>query len=422
MKPKIIFILFIFICFGLSAQNNLNLQQLYIEARQNNPLQKQSDLLLKKKDINNQITKNVFYPKLDFNAQGTYQSDVTEISIPIPGVNMPNMSKDQYRMNINANQLIYDGGMTKALQDVEDIKMHTFISEVEVELYNLYNEVSNTFFGILFIDENQKALDDNIEEIDSRIKTAKSAVENGMLLQNNLDKLFAAKLRLNEKQIELKYDRIALLNILSQFTGIKYENDVEIDMPTGNITNVFEFKRPENLLFEKQKQLIAEQKVILKKSRQPKVFAFGEIGYGKPGYDMFADSFNDYYMLGIKLNWNIYDWSKTKRQNNALSIDQEIINNKEDALNLNLNIAAEKHLVEINKIDKLIQNEEKIVSLQKKILSRTSSQLDYGTITTSEYLSDLNEHSQAVIRLNNLKIRKLRTQIELQIVTGQIRN
>ncbi len=420
MKTKITFLLLSLLSLGLSAQNNLELHKLYSQAKENHPLQKQSDLFQKQNNINNSLIEKNFYPKFDLNAQATFQSDVTEINIPIPSITMPEIKKDQYKINVDASQLIYDGGINKSMQNLENMKTLAQISGVEIEIYSLYAQINNAFFGIMFIDENQKALDENQKEIDKRIETANFAVENGVLIKSKLDKLNAAKLRLNEKNIELEYNRKHLLKTISKLTGVEYSPDIKIIYPVINNYLGDEFLRPEHELFENQKKINAEQINLQQKTRKPKIFAFGQAGYGRPGYNMFADGFDDYYMVGVKLNWNIVDWGQTKQRKEVIAINQEIIENQKLNLNRNLDIATEKHLNELEKIEMLILNETKIVAMQNNILNRTSAKLDNGTITTTEYLSDLNEYSQAVIRLNSLNIRKQKTQIDMQIVTGQI--
>jgi hypothetical protein len=47
-------------------------------------------------------------PKIDLNAQATYQSDVTSLPISLPNVTVNPPNKDQYRA-VDVNQLIYNG-------------------------------------------------------------------------------------------------------------------------------------------------------------------------------------------------------------------------------------------------------------------------------------------------------------------------
>jgi hypothetical protein len=53
-------------------------------------------------------------PKIDLNAQATYQSDVTSLPISLPNVTVNPPNKDQYRATVDV-QLIYNGGLPMPL-------------------------------------------------------------------------------------------------------------------------------------------------------------------------------------------------------------------------------------------------------------------------------------------------------------------
>lgn len=420
MRTKILFLLIICLSVELNAQEKINLFELFGQAKQNHPLQKQADLYQKQTGLNQQALKKNFYPQLNLNGQMSYQSDVTEINIPVPGIALPEIAKDQYKLNLDASQVIYDGGINQSQQKLEELKSLALKTGVDVELYKLYGQVSSAYFGVLLLDENKKAINESLKELNKRIEVAEAAVNNGVLTPNNLDKLKASKLQLEAKKIELKYKRVSLLKSLTQLTGQEYPENMELDYPKENPAQPTQFARPEHQLFDNQKALNQEQIDLQQKARLPKAFAFGQAGYGRPGYNMFTETFGDYYMIGLKLSWNIYDWGQTRDRREALSIEQDIINNKKEAFDLNLKIARDNYLTELEKLDALMLNEAQIVEMQQEILKRTSAELDNGTITSVDYLSDLNSFAQATIRLNSYQVQKLQTQVGLLILTGEI--
>jgi outer membrane protein TolC len=59
-------------------------------------------------------------PKIDLNAQATYQSDVT--SLPISYKYYSKSNKDQYRTTVDVNQLIYNGGLIDATAKIKKRK------------------------------------------------------------------------------------------------------------------------------------------------------------------------------------------------------------------------------------------------------------------------------------------------------------
>ena len=82
----------------LQAQQKLSLTQAYQLAQQNYPLVKQRDLLKQTTGINIDNLSKGFLPQLSVSGQATYQSDVTQVTIPVPGISITPPSKDQYKI------------------------------------------------------------------------------------------------------------------------------------------------------------------------------------------------------------------------------------------------------------------------------------------------------------------------------------
>ena len=99
----------------LPAQSNrtLTIEECYRLARQNYPLVKQRQLISKSKEYSVKNIANGFLPQINFAGQASYQSAVTKIPIKIPGMDVPEISKDQYKVYGEVSQWLYDGGLIK---------------------------------------------------------------------------------------------------------------------------------------------------------------------------------------------------------------------------------------------------------------------------------------------------------------------
>jgi len=99
----------------VKAQSALTIQECYQLARKNYPLIKQRDLITKTKDYTVSNASKGYLPAFSVNGQATYQSAVTTFpfTIPIKGFTLPQYSKDQYKIDGEVDQVIYDGGVIK---------------------------------------------------------------------------------------------------------------------------------------------------------------------------------------------------------------------------------------------------------------------------------------------------------------------
>jgi len=123
---------------------------------------------------------------------------------------------------------------------------------------------------------------------------------------------------------------------------------------------------------------------------------------------MLDNSFQTYYIAGIKLNWNVFDWNSTKKQRESLRVTKEIIDSEQEVFELNTEMEMTQQQSEINKISAFIASDEEIIALRKKILETSRSQLKNGVITASAYVTELTNLFEAE---NNLSTHQIQLQL-----------
>ena len=134
----------------------LSLQKAYELAQQNYPLIKQRDLIRQTSGLSVENLSKGYLPQFSLNAQATYQSAVTEPKITAAGAFIEILTKDQYRVLADVNQLIYDGGAIKQQKNIQQLNEEVEQQKVEVELYKLKERINQVFFGVLYLDEQLK--------------------------------------------------------------------------------------------------------------------------------------------------------------------------------------------------------------------------------------------------------------------------
>ena len=151
-------ITFIFLFFSLYAigQDKLQLTDLYKLLNTNFPLTKQTELLEKQNLLDLEVINTENFPKIEFAAQATYQSDVTQIPIVIPNSTIEPPNKDQYKATISVNQLIYAAGLVKASSEAKTAALKTNLKQVEVNLSAKKAGKSTVFF--YFISTRKKGI------------------------------------------------------------------------------------------------------------------------------------------------------------------------------------------------------------------------------------------------------------------------
>lgn len=399
MKKFSAFILLLF-SVGAFSQENLSLDQCYALAEKNYPLAKQNELLTKQNDLDLEVLKIGKLPKLDFLAQASYQSDVTSLPISVPGVNVEPPNKDQYKTTISLNQLIYDGGLINASITEKSAFLKTQEKQVEVNLYQLKKQVNQFYFSILLLQEKRALLVAKKIQLKTTLKEVKAGIKFGMLLPNSDSVIEAELLKIDQQLTETFLNKNSLTTRLSLLIGIPVSLNISLENPEISINFKTEIVRPELDLFQLQKEKIEASGQFIDTKNTPKLSGFATGGYGNPGLNMLDNSFQTFYIAGIKLNWTVFDWNSTKKQRQSLQLTKEIINSEQEVFELNTAMELTQQQSEINKISAFIESDKKIIILRKKILETSASQLKNGVITASAFITELTNLYEAE---NNLK-------------------
>ncbi len=414
---SIAIVLLLFFYDGVQAQSVVTLDECLENARLNYPLQgnfkyieDQLDLRLKNLNAN-------YYPKLDLNAQATYQNDVPHIESSNLPFEVPMGPKDQYKASVDFQQVIFDAGRTKTAKEAEQISSETQKSNLEVELYKIRSKVIDSYFLILSINEQIDLLNYRVDIINKRLEELNSAIENGMVLSTQADHLQVEALSIEQDKIKMEEGKKAAVRILETLTNKSYSTNDKFEMPISLNSNQI-FIRPEYKYFEDQRQQLSVSQKLSAKDRLPYVAGFGQLGYGNPGFNMLKDEFAPFYMVGIKLKWNIWDWKQSSNTKQYLQIQSNRIDIQQNVFDLNIQMAAENVNSSIAQMQKVMDKDEEIIKLRKRITYTSTSQLKNGTITASDYLNDLNLESVAVLSKQIHQLELIKSQIQLTDLKG----
>ncbi|MEA3495585.1 MAG: TolC family protein [Bacteroidota bacterium] len=427
MRKLVYLLIFSFLSTFLFAQktDTLNLQKCYEFAENNFSLSATEELYKKTNELNIQKANATYLPQFDLNAKATYQSEVTSIDLsglPFP-IDIDAPSQDQYQATFDLSQIIYDGGITKKMKELHNVNMNIDIQKLNIEKFKLKEKINNLFFSILLLNENLELINLLKKDLDEKIKVIESGIKNGVLIASDVYVLQAEIIKVEQNEIEIKSKLKNLRDALSEITSLEItENTVFEEKNTKNNflqnENYEITKRPEKELFNLQKQKINAGIEVIKSKKNPKLFAFGQLGYGKPGLNFLSNEFGEFYFVGVKMNWNIWDWKQNKYEQEIMKLNKDVLDCKEKNFDKNIKIALDYQTNDIEKFEKLILKDKDIIELKEKVKKVASSKLKNGTITSSEYLTELNAEIQAKLKLAIHKVQLEQARINFMMIKG----
>lgn len=391
------FIILLFIASISSAQEILTLEACYDLAEENYPLASQISMLEEKTARELEVIQKDYLPKIDLNARASYQSDVTEIPIDIGGQTIESVDKDQYRATVDVEQLLYNGGRINARKELKEVELLSQAQEVRVNLYRIKKRINKYYFGILQLREQLALLDSKEEALAERVRELESQVKFGTALPASENVLKAEILKIRQQQDEVESQLQTALKSLSAYIARPVNSSTILELPEQETFFKNEGYRPETELFSLKEEELDQNKNLLSRSLYPNIYGFAQGGYGKPGYNVLDNSFQDFYMIGVKLNWNVFDWGKVKDQKRSLDISKDLLDVERETFNFNNNIELEEAGMRISKIRNMLQKDREIIDLRERIVETANSQLNNGVVTPSEYLTEFNNLYEAKI-------------------------
>lgn len=383
------------------AQNRdtLTLRQCYQLAQKHYPVLQQDPLLKQQLALTLKNLNTRYLPGLSLQAQATYQSEVTSIPFKLPGMDIPEVPKAQYRAALNVQQLIYDGGTISKQKNLQQTATALSLQQQEITFHQLKKQLNEWYTTVLITQAKEQALTLQQYNLTQQIKQTEAAIKNGAALPSQSDELRVALLQAGQQLSTLEANHKAGIKALRLVTGASLSDTVHLTLPEEPAMHISDsIQRPELKHYTLQDQLLQQQSSLLKVKTLPKINAFVQGGYGRPGLNMLNNDFDWFYMAGIKFNWNLWDWNNKNRKQRSLQLETERLHLKKNNFLLQTNIALSNALSKIHSLEKNLQKDKQIVRFRHKIRKTASSQLTHGVITPTEYLIKLNDETNANIQ------------------------
>ncbi len=429
MKRKVLLLILMLIPWStmILAQKILTLKECYDLAMTANAIAGEQASYAEISKLKESNISKGWLPTLDAGANFVYNSDVVDMSgafanIPVPGFAdaVKPLPHEQYRITLDINQVIYDGGAIKGAKALEQAELRINTKQTETDMYKLRGQVNNYYFNILLLERQNEQLRNYLELIQRRISSMQSAVLNGVLLKSDIDVLTSEKIKLEQQLTGNDIRKEALLGILSDLTGTKIDSSTEFLLPAPENEITAELQRPELQIFDLRVEQLAEAIKLSETKRMPKAFGFATLGYGNPpGSNFFKDEFAPFYVVGAGVKWNIFDWNKSKNEKQIIISQQGMIENRKSDLEDNLKRMLELKSAEITSLESLILSDNELIALRKRIAASAGSQYENGTITATEYLNEVNSERQAVINNEIHKISLTMAKIDYLNISGK---
>lgn len=407
----------------------ITLDECYRMVRENYPLVKQYELTEKMSRYSFENAAMGYVPQISLAAQATYQSDVTAFPdsfndlLAIAGVDMEGLSKDQYKVQLNISQTIWDGGYSKAQREAVKAQQEVSKLTLDKDMEALKTRINQMYFGILVMESNLRTNLYMDTLMTANMKSVESAVRNGAALQSDIDNIKVELLTLRQQRQQLENTVRTYKDMLAIMIGRKIEDSEVFEIPEVMLVDPKQNLRTELMLFDAQIREIETQKKMLNVAVMPKFALFAQGWYGKPGLNIFDDmvynrmSWNG--MAGITLQWDISGFYTRKNDMRKINLSQKSVELQRDVFKWNTDIQQTQIQKEIDRMYDLKASDDEIVRLRESVRKASESKYRNGMITVNDLLRDIINENNAMVERSRHELELLKNIYDLKVVLNQ---
>ena len=389
-------------------------------AERNYPLIRQYGLIEKTTELTVANIRKGWLPQVSASAQATYQSDVVAFPEQMQavyqqmGLNMKGLTKDQYRVGIDVSQTIYDGGAISSQKAVARGQGKVQAAQNEVNIYNVRKRVNEMYFSLLMLDE-QIQLNHDLQELfnGNELKLA-SMVRRGTAAESDLQNVKAERLNVVQQATSLESQKRMLQRMLSTFCGIEVKEVAKPALQASTLTSPQReaVARPEMRLFDAQLNLADAQEKALNSALMPKLGLFAQGFYGYPGLNMFEDMMRRDWSLngiiGARLTWNIGALYTRKNDKAKLQLQRDMTESNREVFLFNNNLEQIQQNEDIARFQKLMADDEEIITLRSAVRKAAESKLSHGIIDVNDLVREINAENAARVQQSMHEIEMLK--------------
>lgn len=406
---------------AMSAQ--LTLDECRQLAREHYPEIRQYDLIRKSESYNLSNAGRAWIPQLVLSAQATWQTDVPQFPdvltgmLSQQGVEIPGLQQDQYKVALELNQPIWDGGKSAADRHIARAEAAEQRTAADVELYALDGRVDELYFGILLLDERIAQTTLTQELLQSNLAKVEALQRNGVAMQSDADALEAEMLTVGQQLGQFEASRESYRRMLGIFIGQEL-GDRTLLKPELVEPLAGENARPELAMFAAKIDRLAAQEKLVKSSSMPRLGFFAQGYYGYPGLDFMQGMMNNDWswnaLLGVKLSWNFGAYYTQKNNLNKLRTSRKQVEVQRDIFLFNMALQTAQDNGNIARLRRALADDDRIVALRRSVREAAESKLRNGVIDTHDLLTKITEESAAAMARSMREIELLKTIYELK--------
>lgn len=407
----------------LSAQSDtLRLETLQTASLLSDPRASEIELLREQAGMRLGVISSERLPVISLESFAQYQSDVAHIPLTIPGLNIPVPPHDTYDARINAQQMLYDPTYS-ARRNVETAQLGDAQARLRTVLYARRRELNDAYFSALLAQERIAELETGVTDLEAQLRVAHSRVTEGTGTPSEEYAIRAELIRRRQLIDEARAGRRAAVYVLASLTRRHLDSTSVLALPADTIglrslESLPRLQRPELAAYRASIEVLERQRDVIAARDKPRISAYGRAGYGRPGLNPLATSWDSYYLAGVQLQWTPFNWGKSARERRSIALNERMIEQQQLAFVMSVDRQTAQDREQIARLQRSLTEDDEIIALREKIFAETAARYREATITSDVYVDKQTDVIAARIARASHRVELARTRANLEVTLG----
>ncbi|MBR3445481.1 MAG: TolC family protein [Prevotella sp.] len=403
-----------------------SLEECQQAAERNYPLIRQYGLIAQTTELTVSNIRKGWLPQVSASAQATLQSDVVSWPEQMQsvyqqmGLDMRGLRKDQYRVGIDVQQMVFDGDAISSQKNIAREQGKVQEAQNEVTMYQVRRRVNEMYFGLLLLDKQIQLNHDLQEVLAANERKLSSMYERGTAAKSDYQTVKAERLNVVQQVSILQAQRNAVARMLSVFCGLEVK---DLEKPQATSLGMQSAgQRPELKSIDAQLRLADAQEKALDAALMPKLSVFVQGYYGYPGYNMFEDMMSHRWswngLIGARLSWNIGALYTRKNDKAKIQLQRDMATTNRDVFLFNNQLEQIRQNEDIERYRRLMASDEEIIALRSSVRKAAESKLAHGIIDVNDLVREINNENAARLQMSVHEIEMLKEMYDLRFTTN----
>lgn len=346
-------------------------------------------------------------PKIALNGAATYQTAVTSLPIKLPNINVPSPQKDQYKVTLDVQQNLYDGGLSKANKKVNAMAYAVDIAQVDNDNYSLQEQVTNLFYTIALAQKQYNNASYLETQLQNKITRAENNLSQGNASKADVLQIKSSLLELRQQKSDLLHNLKGAIEALGIWIGESLTKDFipsGIDDTTLSVDT--KIQRPELKLLDAKKAALLANKAMIDAKYAPKLSLFATGGYGRPGLNFLSNAFDFYGIGGINFKVPLEQFVFRSNGHEKALIDIQVskLSSQQSQFETKQNSLLALKTQDIQRLEDNVKADSELIAIKTSIKDIMDSRYNEGVITATEYTDAVQAE---LVAKNNLALHQV---------------